>query len=64
MADTIVPMGQTDILVSFVYRLAFVSSNVADFGLAGAITILLFILVAVAVILQIRFANMFKEVSE
>lgn len=61
MADTIVPMGTSDILVSFIYRLAFVSSNVADFGLAGAITVLLFILIAVMVILQIRVGNMFKE---
>ncbi|MBI9050630.1 MAG: ABC transporter permease subunit [Anaerolineaceae bacterium] len=63
MANTIVPMGKTDILVSFVYRLAFVASNVADFGLAGAITVLLFILIAIMVVLQIRFANMFKEVN-
>lgn len=61
MADTIVPMGQTDILISFVYRLAFVSSNVADYGLAAAITILLFLLIAGVVLFQIRFANMFKE---
>lgn len=61
MANTIVPMGTSDILVSFIYRLAFVSSNVADFGLAGAITVLLFILIAVMVILQIRVGNMFKE---
>ncbi len=61
MADTIVPMGTSDILVSFVYRLAFVASNVADFGLAGAITVLLFLLIAVMVILQIRVGNMFKE---
>lgn len=63
MADTIVPMGTSDILVSFVYRLAFVSSNVADFGLAGAITVLLFLLIALMVILQIRVGNTFKEVE-
>lgn len=61
MPDTIVPMGHTDILISFVYRLAFISSNVADYGLAAAITILLFLLIAVVVVLQIRYANMFKE---
>lgn len=63
MADTIVPMGQTDILVSFVYRLAFVTSNVTDFGLAGAITIMLFVVIAIIVILQIRYAKLFKEVD-
>jgi ABC-type sugar transport system permease subunit len=56
-------MGHTDILISFVYRLAFVSSNVADYGLAAAITILLFLLIAAVVLLQIRYANMFKEVD-
>lgn len=61
MADTIVPMGTSDILVSFVYRLAFVSSNVADFGLAGAITVLLFLLISLMVIFQIRVGKMFKE---
>ena len=61
MADTIVPMGHTDILISFVYRLAFISSNVADYGLAAAITILLFLLIAFVVVLQIRYANLFKE---
>ena len=47
MANTAVPMGHTDILISFVYRLAFVSSNVADYGLAAAITIMLFVLIAI-----------------
>ena len=63
MANTVIPMGHTDILISFVYRLAFISSNVADYGLAAAITILLFALIAVVVLLQIRYANMFKEVE-
>jgi ABC-type sugar transport system permease subunit len=61
MANTIVPMGHTDILISFVYRLAFVTSNVTDYGLAAAITVMLFVLVAALVILQMRFTNVFKE---
>lgn len=61
MAGTVVPMGHTDILISFVYRLAFVTSNVTDYGLAAAITVMLFILVAVMVIIQMRFTNMFRE---
>ncbi len=61
MANTIVPMGHTDILISFVYRLAFVTSNVTNYGLAAAITVMLFVLVATLVIFQMRFTNVFKE---
>lgn len=63
MAGTVVPMGHTDILISFVYRLAFVTSNVTNYGLAAAITVMLFVIVAIMVIFQIRFANLFGEVD-
>jgi len=63
MAGTIVPMGQSDILISFIYRLAFISSNVADYGLAAAISVILFLLIGSVVLLQIRYTNMFKEVE-
>ena len=58
---TIVPMGYTDILISFVYRLAFVTSNVTNYGLAAAITVLLFVLVSLMVVFQIRFTKLFQE---
>ena len=61
MAGTIVPMGQSDILISFIYRLAFVNTNVANYGLAAAITIMLFVLIAGLVMIQAGFTNMFKE---
>jgi ABC-type sugar transport system permease subunit len=63
MAGTIVPMGQSDILISFIYRLAFISSNVADYGLAASISVILFLLIGSVVLLQIRYTNMFKEVA-
>ena len=63
MSETIVPMGQSDILISFVYRLAFISSNVADYGLAAAISVLLFLLIGSVVLFQTRFTNTFKEVE-
>ncbi len=63
MANTIVPMGHTDILISFVYRLAFITSNVTNYGLAAAITVMLFLLVSAMVILQMRFTKIFKEVE-
>ena len=43
---TIIPAGQTDILGSFTFRLAFQDSG-QQFGLAGAITFLIFIVVSV-----------------
>lgn len=43
---TLIPAGQTDILASFTYRIAFMDSS-QDFGLAGAISMMMFLLVAV-----------------
>ncbi len=42
---TIIPAGETDILASFTYRLAFDNAG-QQFGLAGAITLLIFVVVA------------------
>ena len=42
---TAIPAGETDILASFTYRLAFDNAG-QQFGLAGAITLLIFIVVA------------------
>ncbi len=42
---TVIPAGETDILASFTYRLAFDNAG-QQFGLAGAITLLIFVVVA------------------
>ncbi len=42
---TVIPAGETDILASFTYRLAFDNAG-QEFGLAGAITLLIFVVVA------------------
>ncbi len=42
---TVIPAGETDILGSFTYRIAFMDSG-TQFGLAGAITLLIFIIVS------------------
>lgn len=52
MADTIVPMGYTDLLISFIYRLGFATANAADYGFSAAITVMLFVLVATMVFFQ------------
>lgn len=61
MANTTIPVGHTDILISFVYKLAFVQSGTTDYGLAAAISIILFLLVGGFTLVQIRFTNAFKE---
>lgn len=64
MADTIVPMGHTDLLISFVYRLGFGTANAANYGFAAAITVLLFFLVAVMVVLQLKSTKALKEADK
>ncbi|NVK31070.1 MAG: maltose ABC transporter permease MalF, partial [Gammaproteobacteria bacterium] len=44
MPGTLIPAGQTDILASFMYRMAFDDSG-QQFGLASAITLVIFVLV-------------------
>ncbi|MCL2270758.1 MAG: ABC transporter permease subunit [Treponema sp.] len=61
MADTAVPMGYTDLLISFIYRLGFSSSNAADFGFIAAISVMLFILVALMVFFQTLNLKTMKE---
>jgi len=57
--------GYTDILISYVYNLAFASGGRGvQYGLASAISLILFILVGSITLLQYRFTNMWEEVSE
>jgi maltose/maltodextrin transport system permease protein len=51
--DTNLPAGDTDILVSYTYRIAFESSG-QSFGLASAISTLIFVMVAILSILNLR----------
>ncbi len=61
MANTIIPIGHTDILISFVYKLAFVTSGTTDYGLAASISIVLFLFIGLLTLLQVRFTGAFKE---
>lgn len=56
--------GHTDILISYVYNLAFAGGRGAQYGLAAAITIVLFLIVAGLALIQFRFTRMWEEVSE
>lgn len=57
--------GHTDILISYIYKLAFESGGRGvQYGLASAISVVLFILVGTMTLFQYRFTNMWEEVSE
>jgi arabinogalactan oligomer/maltooligosaccharide transport system permease protein len=57
--------GHTDILISYVYKLAFESGGRGvQYGLASAISIVVFIIVGSITLIQYRFTNMWEEVSE
>ena len=56
--------GHTDILISYVYNLAFAGGRGAQYGLAAAITMVIFVIVAVITVFQFRFTRMWEEVSE
>jgi maltose/maltodextrin transport system permease protein len=51
--DTSVPAGETDILVSYTYRIAFEDSG-QNFGLAAAISTLIFVMVAILSVINLR----------
>ena len=57
--------GHTDILLSYVYKLAFESGGRGvQYGLASAISIIVFAIVGTITLLQYRITNMWEEVSE
>lgn len=59
-----IPAGHTDILISWAYRLAFGGGRGADFGLASAITIVIFLLVAAVTLMQFRLTQGWEETSQ
>jgi len=64
MAGTPTPAGHTDILISYVYNLAFTASRGVDYGFAAAITIVIFFIVGTITLLQFRYTRTWEEVSE
>ncbi len=56
--------GYTDIIISYVYNLAFASGRGVQYGYASAISLVLFMLIAVMSLLQFKFTNMWEEVGE
>ena len=57
-----VNVGSTDILISMVYKVAFVGSQ-ADYGLASAFSILIFIIVGTISVIAFRKTKSFEELN-
>lgn len=64
MAGTVTPAGHTDILITYIFRLAFAGGRGADYGYAAAITIVIFVVLAVITALQFRYTRIWEEISE
>ncbi|OGO13310.1 MAG: hypothetical protein A2Y53_05550 [Chloroflexi bacterium RBG_16_47_49] len=64
IAGTPTPAGHTDILISYVYNLAFSGARGVNYGFAAAITIIIFFIVGAITLFQFRYTRMWEEVGE
>lgn len=60
--DASIPVGETDILISLVYKVAFTGQD-RDYGLASAFSIIIFVIVAVISIVSFRRTRALEEVN-
>lgn len=58
------PAGHTDILITYTYRLAFESGRGTDYGLAAAVTIVIFLIIGIISWFNFRFTGALEEVKE
>lgn len=63
IVGTPTPAGHSDILISYVYRLAFASAG-QDFGYASAITVVIFMILVVITLFQYRYMRIWEQVGE
>ncbi|MEI8346291.1 MAG: maltose ABC transporter permease MalF [Pseudomonadota bacterium] len=61
MLDANTPAGETDILISYTYRLAFEGGQGQDFGLASAIALIIFFIIAILTVVNFKYSGMIKE---
>lgn len=57
------PAGQTDILISYTYRLAFAEGQGTEYGLAAAVSVFIFLIVAVITVINFRLTSKLEEVT-
>lgn len=60
--DAAVPVGSTDILITFTFDLAFAGGRGNQYGLAAAITVFIFLIVAVITAAMFRFTRRLEEI--
>ncbi|WTM65725.1 ABC transporter permease subunit [Humidisolicoccus flavus] len=60
--DASIPVGETDILISMVYKVAFTGQD-RDYGLASAFSIIIFVLVATISIISFRRTRALEELN-
>lgn len=58
------PVGYTDILATYTYRIAFGAQGRSDYGYASAITVMIFMILLVITAFQFRYTNMLEERGE
>lgn len=58
------PAGHTDILISYTYRLAFESGRGIDYGLASAVTLVIFLITGTVTFLNFRFTGALEDVNK
>lgn len=58
------PVGYTDILATYTYRIAFGATGVSDYGYAAAITVMIFIILVVITAFQFRYTTVLEERGE
>lgn len=61
LPNTTTPLGETDILISYTYRLAFEGGQGQDFALASSISIIIFFIVATLTIINFKITGMGKD---
>ena len=64
IANSSVPAGHTDILITYTYQQAFGSGGGTNYAFASAITLVIFLLVAAITIFNYRFTRAWEETSQ
>src|SRR5690606_13459651 len=58
------PAGHTDILISYTYRLAFESGRGVDYGLASAVTLVIFLITGTLTFINFSFTGALEEIRK
>ena len=62
--STNTPAGHTDILISYTYRLAFTGGEGVNYGLAAAVTMLIFAIVAAISMVNFRLTRRYRAIYD